>query len=189
MNKKNNLPKLETFINGDDASIAKLYDTVLPKVTAFVINNKGSESDAKEVFQNALFQIMVRAKVKGVHIKTSLDGYIYVVCRNLWYKELNNRKKEVRNTDFSELKDMDDSHVKSILDQERLELFEEMMLKISDKCTKLLKDYFNKESYVNIVEKYSYASESVASQQVYKCKKRLRDLIMASPLYKNLRSR
>lgn len=189
MEKKNNLPKFEAFINGNDASIAKLYDTVLPKVTAFVINNKGSESDAKEIFQNALFQIMVRAKVKGVHIKTTLDGYIYVTCRNLWYKELNNRKKEVRNIDFSNLKDTDDNHIKAILDQERLELFEEMMSKISDKCAKLLKDYFNKEPYVKIVEKYSYASESVASQQVYKCKKRLRDLIMTSPHYKNLRSK
>lgn len=180
--------EIDAFISGDSALINRLYDIVFPKILAHVLRNKGSEHDAKEVFHDALFQIMVRAKLRGITIKTTFDGYVYTVCKNLWYKELNKRKREVKKVDFYELHENTDAHVQSILDQERLDLFKEMMLRLSDKCKELLKDYFGRESYTNIVKKFSYASESVAFQQVYKCKKRLRDLIVQNPRYKNLSS-
>jgi hypothetical protein len=40
--------------------------------------------------------------------------------------------------------------------------------------------------YSVIVEKFSYATENAAFQRVFKCKKRLMDLIKTDPRYKNL---
>ncbi|MDY8138109.1 sigma-70 family RNA polymerase sigma factor [Aquimarina sp. 2201CG5-10] len=184
-----NNSQINALVTGDDSVIRLLYNTLFPKVLSFVKNNKGSKDDAQEIFNDAIYQLIVRAKVKGVQINTSFEAYFYTICKNLWYKELNKRKKEVRNEGILELKENDNHQetISAILEQERWELFEEMISKLSGNCAELLKDYFNKVPYNEIVDKFSYASENAAFQRVFKCKKRLMELIKKDARYKNLR--
>lgn len=182
----NNHPQIEKLLQGDEETIRLLYKTLFPKFASWVSKNNGSYSEAEEVFHNGLYQLIARAKVSGVEIKTSFEAYIFTVSKNLWYKELNKRKKEVRNEGVFELKAKDEDHLASIIDQERWELFEEMLERLSDNCRQLLKDYFNKVPYNEIVRKFSYASENTAFQRIFKCKKRLTELIRADQRFKNL---
>ncbi|MCH9661892.1 MAG: RNA polymerase sigma factor [Bacteroidetes bacterium] len=184
LNNSNDL--LEGLVNGDSKSVAVIYETTLFKVKSFVLKNNGTVQDAEEIFQDALYQIIVRAKVKGLEITSSLEAYVFTVCKNLWYKELNNRKKKVRNEGVFELKENENADLEAILFQERWDLFEAMLLKLSEKCRLLLKDYFNKVTYSEIVKKFSYASENAAFQRVFKCKKQLGNLIKADARYQNL---
>ena len=186
MNSKSNSLKLEALLNGDPELIRSLYHTLFPKVVSFVKKNKGTYNDAEEVFHNALFQLIARAKVRTVIIESSFEAYIFVICKNLWRKELNKKKKEVRNEEVLELKTNENSQLTAILQQERWELFEEMIQKLSARCKALLIDYFNKIPYKTIVSKFSFASENAAFQKVFKCKKQLADLIKADARYKNL---
>ncbi len=186
MSKIKNHHQITALLNGDKKIIRLLYETLYPKVKSFILKNKGSSLDTEEIFHKALFQLITRAKVKGIQINSSLEAYIYTICKNLWYQELNKRKKEVRNDGVFELKSEDDDHVASIMHQERWDLFEEMLLKLSSNCQKLLKDYFNKVSYNEIVQKFDYATKNVAFQRIFKCKKRLTELIKKDSRYKNL---
>ncbi len=181
-----NHPQIDQLVNNDVEIYKLLYNILLPKVINYIRNNRGTSTDAEEIFQEALFQIVVRAKVKGIEIKTSFEGYIFTVCKNLWIKELNNRKKEVRNDGVFELKANDDT-VASILQQEQWDLFEEKCQQLTDNCRELLKDFFNKISYKVIVSKFKYSCENVAFQRVFKCKKKLVDLIKADVKYQNLK--
>lgn len=182
---KSNSPKeiINLLLVNDENCIRSIYERNLYKVIKFVSKNKGIPSDAEEIFQDALYQIIVRAKVKGLEINSSFDAYLFTVCKNLWYKELNNRKKKVRNDAIFELKGDEDRHLESIMYQERWDLFEEMLMKLSGKCKALLKAYFNKVAYNEIVEKFSYANENSAFQGVFKCKKRLAQLIKKDTRY------
>jgi RNA polymerase sigma factor (sigma-70 family) len=186
MEHKDNHPQITALLQGDENTIRVIYNSVFPKVKKFTLNNNGTASDAEEVFQEALYQLIVRAKLKGVTIKSSFDGYLLTICKNLWYKELNKRNKEVRNEGVFELKEKEDDRIASILQQDRWDLFEEMMTKLSENCMNLLKDYFNKVPYSTIVEKFSYATENAAFQRVFKCKEKLMKLIKTDPRYKNL---
>ncbi|NER14518.1 sigma-70 family RNA polymerase sigma factor [Leptobacterium flavescens] len=179
-------PTIKALLNGDELTIRLLYDSLYPKVLSYVKNNKGTANDAEEVFHNGLFQLISRAKVKEVLIKSSFEAYFFTICRNLWLKELNKRKKEIRNEGFFELKEKDDNHLAAVIQQERWELFEEMINRLSENCSKLLKAYFNKVPYNIIVKKFSYATENAAFQRVHKCKKKLTELIKTDPRYKNL---
>ena len=179
-------PQVQALLEGDEKTIRLLYDSLFPKIKIFVQRNNGTYSDAEEVFHDALYQLIARAKVKGVTINSSFEAYIFTMCKNLWYKELNKSKKEVRNEGVFELKDNEDNYIASILQQERWELFEEMIAKLTGNCKELLKDYFKKVPYHIIVDKFSYASENAAFQRVFKCKKKLSELIKADPRYKNL---
>ncbi len=181
-----NHPQIEKLVNGDKVTLTELYKNLFPKVISYIYNNKGTRKDAEEVFHDALYQLVCRAKIKGVQINSSFHGYVFTVCKNLWLKQLNNRKKEVRNEGIFELKANEDETVKAILHQERWELFEEKMLLLSENCKALLKDFFNKVSYKVIVKKFNYASENTAFQRVFKCKKKLADLVKADSRYKDL---
>lgn len=189
MTSVSNNAQIEQLVNGDPSIYKMLYAKLLPKIIFYVKNNNGTEDDAKEIFQNALFQLITRAKISCIEIRSSFEGYIFVVCKNLWLKELNNRKKEIRNDGVFELKVNESETIASILQQEQWDLFEEKRKMLTDNCRELLKDFFNKVSYKKIVAKFKYSCENVAFQRVFKCKKRLADLIKADSKYQNLISR
>jgi len=188
MSKTINHPQIIALINGDERTMRLLYDTLYPKIRTFVYKNKGIAVDAEEVFHNALFQLIARAKVHTVQINSSFEAYFFTICKNLWFKELNKRKKEVRNDGILELKSNVEvnNHIESILYQERWDLFEEMFLKLSDNCQRLLKDYFDKVPYDEIIQKFSHTTKNVAFQRIFKCKKRLTELIKMDSRFKNL---
>lgn len=186
MNKLNNHTIVDSLLKGDQEVMQLLYESLFPRVLSYVRNNQGSKEDAEEIFHDALYQIMIRASTKGVQINSTFDGYVYTVCRNLWLAEIKSRQRKVRNEGVFELKDKDDEIVAAIINQERWELMEEQFLNLSDTCRELMKDYFKKVPYKEIVKKFSYSSENVAFQKVFKCKKRLMDLVKSHPNYKNL---
>ena len=186
MTSNTNPPEIIGILAGDEKVIQNIYDVIFPKIVAYVKKNQGSYDDAEEVFHSALYQLMVRAKVKPIKINSSFDAYLFTVCKNLWLKELNKAKREVRNDSTFQLMGEEDKHLESILDQERWELFEEKLAELSGNCAQLLKDYFNKVSYAQIVKKFSYASENAAFQRVFKCKKQLTKLIKKDSKYKKL---
>ncbi|SHI84457.1 RNA polymerase sigma factor [Aquimarina spongiae] len=186
MRKKGDDNYLEGLLSGNDYVIKQIYEKIFPSVLSFVRKNKGTYEDAEEIFQDALFQLTVRVKVRRFEIKSTFEGYLFTVCKNLWRKELNNRKKVVRNEGVIELVQEEEKHSSFILEQERWELFEEKIKQLSENCMKLLREYFNKVPYDVIVEKFNYSSENVAFQRVFKCKKRLKDLIKKDSRYRQL---
>ena len=178
--------RIDALLSGNSNTIDQLYHEILPRVVRFVRKNNGSDSDAEEVFQEALVQIIARAKTRGISITTALDSYIFITCRNLWFQELNKRNKLLRNDGLFELKEEEDDSWEAELLNEKQHLFQEKLSELSDNCGKLLKDYFGKVSYQDIVKKYNYASENTAFQRIYKCKKRLTKLIEADPRFRDL---
>ena len=178
--------QIDLLLKGDEATIRLLYDTLFPKFASYVSKNSGTYSDAEEIFHKALYQIIARAKTSGVEIKTSFEAYFFTVCKNLWLKDLIKRKKEVRNEGVIELRGDHDDHTEDIIHQERWELFEEMFEKLSENCNQLLKDYFKKVPYSEIVKKFNYSSENTAFQRIFKCKRKLKELIKADQRFKRL---
>ena len=179
---------LQGLREGNKKTIRAIYDNFYPKVRSFILKNKGSEQEAKDVFHNALYQLSVRLQVSSIEITSSFEGYFFTVCKNLWRKELNSRNKWVRNEKTKTLEVGEEHNLnESFNAQERWDLFEENLKLLSDSCRRLLTLYFAKISYKEIVEEFDYASENVAFQRVFKCKKRLADLIKKHPNYKKLK--
>lgn len=186
MVKENSTLNINDLIKGEPKKIKECYNLLFPKVLSLVKLNKGSEEDAKEVFQNAIFQIIIRAKTKGIVIKSSLEGYLFIVCRNLWFQELKKRKIEVRNDLIHNIEGNVTKEIQSIIYQERWDLFEEKINQLSTNCMEILKDFFKKTPYSEIVKKYNYSSENTAFQRVFKCKKKLAELVKKDSRYKDL---
>lgn len=178
---------LETLSEGKQQHIVSIYKEVFPKIKRFVLNNNGTLSDAEDIFQKALLQIIVRYRKEPFHIKSSFENYFFTVCSNLWRRELNNYKPTTNNPEVLKNISEEQDAACAIVEQERYELFSDKLSTLSENCRQILKLFFAKTSYQTIMQKLNYNSENVVRQRIFKCKKRLIDLIKKDKRYNNLK--
>lgn len=185
--KNNNSNKyLDALLEHNEPLILEIYQNSFDKVKSFIVANNGNEDDTQEIFQKVLCQLVARLKVRKFEITSSFEAYVFTACKNLWRRELNFRKRRVRNDGVIELVTEEQDNSKAILEQERWELLEEKITALSENCKQLLELYFKKVSYTIIVEKFGYANENTAFQRVFKCKRRLMDLVKLDKRFKEL---
>lgn len=178
---------LNALMEGNPQNIKRIYEKNFPLVKRFVLQNKGKVEDAEDVFQKALLQIAVRHKKEGIVITSSFEAYLFTVCKNLWRRELNNYKKRVTNKEeFEQVSEYVDDSL-AIIEQKRQELFVEKLNLISDNCKKILEMFFARISYAEMVATTDYTSETVVRQRVFKCKKKLTELIKEDKRFNSLK--
>jgi RNA polymerase sigma factor (sigma-70 family) len=177
---------LKALLNNDTKIIKAIYKDNFYKVKSFILKNKGQQQDAEDIFQKALLQLAVRYKKEQFVINTSFEAYLFTVCKNLWRRELNKTKIKVTKDAIIELKDDNQDIALAVLEQKRWELFTESLELISENCKQILKLYFAKTSYAEMMNKFSYNSETVVRQRVFKCKNSLKQLVKKDKRFKNL---
>ena len=176
---------IEGLCAGEKAVLQEIYTQFFAKVKTFVLQNKGSVSDAEDVFHNALMQLYVRLKNRELTIKSSFEAYLFTTCKNLWRRELN--KKRVTKSKVIELEDKETENAFALLEQEQWELYIEKFQLLSENCRKVLTLLFNGTSYDEIVETFSYSSKVVARQRVFKCKAKLPKLIQEDKKFSKIK--
>jgi len=140
MSEKNN--HIEALVKGDEKAILEIYNLFFPKVKSFIIRNKGKEEDAKDTFHDALIYLIMKQKEKPLEIK-SFEGYLFTICKNLWRSKLKNQKEWVMKDDVLLLHHKEDDLCFFILEQKRLEFYQEKFQLLSDNCKEILSNYFN----------------------------------------------
>lgn len=178
---------LKALLNSDTKKILEIYKTCFPNVKRFVIQNKGDQADAEDIFQKALLQLAVRYKKEQFEIKSSFDAYLFTVCKNLWRRELNKSKQEVTIDGVVELKSEARDIALSALEQERWEFFQEKLELISENCKQILKRFFKKVAYKDIAIELDYSDENVVRQRVFKCKTKLTEMIKQDKRFNELK--
>lgn len=177
---------LEGLVNNDEKVVKEIYNSSFYKVFSFISKNKGTKTDAEDIFQNALLQLAVRYKKEKFDIRSNFKAYLMTVCKNLWRRELNKSKSLVTNQEVIELKNDNDAIALSALEQQRWELFNEYIERLSENCLKVMTLFFKRISYSEMVEIFGYNSETVARQRVFKCKAKLKDMIKSDSRFKSL---
>jgi len=177
------------LINGDSKGILEIYETVFPIALKHISRNSGNKEDAEDIFQKALIMITTKFKVKDYEPVENFESYLLGVCKNLWLKELNFRKKWVTKTQNSELNNEGSAKMLAlaILENDRWEAYLRNFNLLSDNCKKVLSLFLKKKSYAEITKTLEYNSETVTRQRVFKCKTKLTKLIQADPNYKKLK--
>ena len=175
-----------SLINGDEKGIEKIYKLLFPKVLRFILKNNGREEDAEDIFQKTLIHLILQAKKKQVTFTVSFEAYLFIACRNQWYKKLAAEKKWVTKPVKEELLYEDDTLNNAIEEQEKWDLYRTVFETLSDNCKTVMKLFYKKLPYSVICKELGYNSESVARQRVFKCRAKLSSLIKKHPLYKTI---
>lgn len=173
---------LDQIRNGDRDAIKSLYQDAFHYCASFVLKNKGSMEDAKELFQESLLVLMRKCQSPDFEIKHSVKAFMYTVIKNLWLKQLNQRHKGGLELTIDapdnhlELVATDELEEKNILEQRHQQLYAGMQ-QLKEDCRQLIKmTFFQKLSDKEIAPMLDYSLEFVR-QKRRRCIKSLQILV------------
>lgn len=84
---------LKQLREGKSDAIKKLYTIAYASCANMIISNNGSQEDARDMFQEALLIFIKKLQTHDFKLTAQPKTYLYAVCRNLWLKQLQKRKK------------------------------------------------------------------------------------------------
>lgn len=164
---------ISALLNGEDSVIKEIYSKIYPKVVSYIVSKNGRTDDSLDVFQDALMYIIVTQKERRTSI-LSFEAYLFVVCKNIWKKKLNNK---VIKTDFITLVDKETELSSFILEQKAFDFYMEKFDLLSTNCKDILSVYFNGATYEDLLIEFSYSTINTIRQRVFKCRTKLIELI------------
>ncbi|MEO9965093.1 MAG: sigma-70 family RNA polymerase sigma factor [Reichenbachiella sp.] len=158
---------LERVSRGDEVALDYLYKKHYKMMTRIVLNNNGSEDEAKDIFQDALLVFWQKAVSGKLVLTSKISTYIYSICLNLWRKELD-RKGRLSS------EEVDQSIYQEHEKNEKIKIITECINQLGDTCRRILTyHYFDGLSMTDIAEKLNFANTDTAKTKKYKCKKKL----------------
>ncbi|MGM0579601.1 MAG: RNA polymerase sigma factor [Bacteroidota bacterium] len=156
---------------GDESALDYLYKQHYKMMLRMILRNNGTEQEALDIFQDALIVFWQKAMDVNFELSSKISTYLYSVCKNLWRKELERKKK-------FEDSDKEESEYNQLENQEMVKIIHECIGELGDSCKKILSyHYFDGLSMDQIAKKMGLANSDTAKTKRYKCKKRLDDLI------------
>jgi RNA polymerase sigma factor (sigma-70 family) len=179
---------LSAIRDGDSTSLRKMYREISPLIRKLIGNNKGTEEDAKDVFQDAVIIVFDKASLPEFQITSQFSTYFYGICRNLWRNQLQ-KKSSTEVTISDDAKYISDETPGIDFEKlERQKLYNKAFAKLAEDCQKLLRLFFEKVSMVEIAGQMGFGSEGYARRRKHLCKERLVNLVQEFPEYRELRS-
>lgn len=175
---------LEGIQRRDDVILRYTYDQYYPMIRFFIIRNSGTESDAQDIFQEAMIAIFIRIRKKELNLTCSFKTFIYSVCRHKWLQHLD------RNRQFNRLHDLENHVVleeKEIYEDElqlRKRLYQRHFLNLSESCREILSLFLQKVPFEEVARKMGYKNRQYAIKRKYECVRSLYTRIMNDPEYK-----
>ena len=160
-----------------------LYKTAWPKVKRYIKSHSGSTEQAEDIFHDIIIKLMVKVRKGDLADKLDVNGYLFVMARNLWITTVG------RNAKFSVVDVMmeraDSPAVDNSLELERV--VNEVLDQLGDICRELLRlTYFDNVSLKVAAETMGLSSADVARTYHYRCKKKLLDHVQENELIREL---
>ena len=98
--------KAEEILDGlrkrDSNVLDFIYENFFHQIKIFINKNNGTDEDAQDIYQDAILVIYQKIKNDNLTLNCSFNTYLYSVCRLLWLKQLEKRKKSLEYAEDSE---------------------------------------------------------------------------------------
>lgn len=176
---------LEALSRGHGAGTKKVYDLALPSVIDWVCKNNGSESDARDIFQEALIALFIKLDKGDFELTCTLKSFLRIVCRNLWLTRLRDSKANKTSPLDGIEHTIEDDMTDIITETDRQRLFINHFNQLGADCRQLLRLFFDKISFAEIAVQLN-TSVGYIKKKKFKCKERLVTAIQHDPLFKEL---
>ena len=170
----------------DSGIIRHVYKEFYPTIKFLITTNSGTETDAEDVFQDALVVLFKKIAREDLILTSSFKTFLYSICRNLWLQRLDRR---VFSSEFLEMEDLNELQDNLYLEQpeeehEKYRLFQQHFLKLSEDCQKILHLFLGKTSLKEIAEIMGFKTEKYAKTRKFMCKEKLKNSIINDPNFK-----
>lgn len=173
---------LEGVARGDAGSLERLYRDYFPMILNMIVQNNGTEEEAKDVFQEAVIVLYDKVKQHDFELTSRLKTYIYSVCRRLWLKQLGSKDRTFR--DMAAYEDIIVVEEDLAMHEEKdlqLTMMEQALDELGEPCRTIIRDFYIANlSMQEICDKFGYTNADNAKTQKYKCLQRLKKLFFTA---------
>jgi len=172
------LKTIDGIANGDAATLEGLYHDYFPMVLHMVIQNSGTEDEAKDVFQEAIIVLYDKVKQGDFELSSKLKTFIYSVCRRLWLKQLGSKDRTFHDvSNYEDIIPVEEDLAKHEEKDLQLTMMEQALDKLGEPCRTIIHDFYILNlSMQDICTKFGYTNADNAKTQKYKCLQRLKRL-------------
>ncbi len=159
--------------------LKRLYIAYFPMVLQLVINNNGTQDDAKDIYQEAIIVLYNKVKTGDFELSSKLKTFIYSVCRRLWLKRLSHMSRyptgDIR--DYHEHLPAEEEVEQHAERNMQFDQMQAAMQQLGEPCRTIIDDfYIQNKSMQDICERFGYTNADNAKTQKYKCLQRLKKL-------------
>ena len=164
----------------DERSMKKFYRDNYYKIEKYVLNNHGTEEEAKDVYQDAFIAVWRNIQLNKFkpHNGTALTGYLFSISKHKWldYLRSGHHKKMVplQNEDYMELPQQE---YMSEEENEYLHEVKKYFKKLGDNCQEILSRFYYHKQPLKIIAGSFDWTEATTRNNKYRCLQRLRDMI------------
>lgn len=173
---------------GDSKAINKIYKIYFPLISRMIVNNSGSEDEAKDIFQEAVMVLYDKITQQKFELSSKLGTFLYAVSRRLWLKQLTRKGNSANTSDISDFEDLlgiEDDLERHEETELKFDQMNKALSQLGEPCQTLLKDfYIANMSMQDIRDKFGYTNTDNAKTQKYKCLQRLKKIFFNSSLEK-----
>jgi RNA polymerase sigma factor (sigma-70 family) len=165
-------------------AIRFIYRKHFATLSSFVRNNRGSEQDAEDIFQEVVvsfIRLIEQDKFRG---ESGIGTFLYALNRNIWLNELKRRGRAVvREEKFEIAKARDVDSIETVIEnRESHKILMDTVAGLGETCKNiLLLFYFENRSMKEIATITHYENEQVVRNKKYKCLKKLESLLTEEP--------
>ncbi len=182
---------IQALLHNNSSLIEEIYKKFSGKIIRMVTRNSGSESDAGDVFQDALMAICTRAQKGDFILTCPFEAYLYKICHSKWMNVLNkNKRAGVTNLEDDEYKGVADDAfaiAASTLQQENREkLFTDKVKELSARCRQILQLSWSGKG-MNIVAEEMGVTYGFARKKKSECMKKLVHLVQTASIFEDLK--
>jgi RNA polymerase sigma factor (sigma-70 family) len=165
---------------GNSAGLNELYQLNLRSIINHVKMNNGREDDAKDIFQEVIIDFREKVILNRFILSSSakIKTYLFEACKYKWLNELRRRNKmspeEVPDIAGEFWEEYDDKRELN----ERQSKFKEGMMKLGDRCRRILQYYCDRVPMTEIAARLGFdGGEQVAKNEKAKCQKKLIEIV------------
>jgi RNA polymerase sigma factor (sigma-70 family) len=174
----NELDLLKGLADNNRMAIETIYKENYKMVQTLVINNNGTQEDAKDVFQESIIVLYEKVKSGSFELNCQIKTYLYSICRRLWLRRLSQLQRLLPDVENMEeviaVEDELEAHEQRNAD---FHMMEKAMLGLGEPCKSLLEAYYlQKKNMIDIANSFGYTNADNAKNQKYKCLMRLKKL-------------
>lgn len=152
----------------------------------WIMNNGGGESDAADVFQEAMVVLFEKSQTEDFRLTCKIGTYLFAVSKHLWYKKLQQMQKQPGllpdNAGADDGRDWAyDEDIKVHRERElHYEQLDAALDQLGEPCRSLLKAFYHQDkSMQQIAADFGYTNPDNAKTQKYKCLNRLKKLFFS----------
>lgn len=165
-------------------AIRQIYDNreLKMKVIQFVKNHGGNEEDGRDMFHEGIIVLDRNIREEKFREETSLQGYLYSICRFLW---MNQARKDAKvnltdqNTPFEG--EFSATPESAYFDEERKKVLRGVLEQLGDRCQRILELWKLSYSMEEIAVEMGLANEGQARKAKYRCHMSLMELLDKNP--------